>query len=455
MNPDKVNNENFRKTDDEVSRVPFPLFPIQHPNLPTATDQGLKDLNILLEQAVRRANVNLDQRQGYIFETVEAYKFNQDAALKGKDVRVYVTATRPGGGTAPHDAEIVDIKTGEILKKIQYKSSNDPTYVLKETFKIRHQSDIEVVTNKDITDRVKDLSIKRGQTENIYKEDYQKLIPEKIKGETAYEGVSSGGTTLEEVKNIAKNPQKYVDTQKLKLIAREVGVGVALTVGTTALLGTLTDLVSRGKVDKQTLKKIAKDSVVSGATSTMSSAIRIITKSSPVVASSLALGIVNTFSSALDLFRGRETLDGAILRISNGAVSSFASIGYGIAGSLLFGPLGGIVLGFVGCTVFSSLFGAFYVREQELRLLKERTKEIELARDIVIEQIRLKTHEIIYKLEYLTNLLNQGSSYLKEYAETEDDKFLDRLYEIFGWGQPPTKEEIIHKILSDEPIVLE
>ena len=98
-------------------------------NEAAATDELRESMGRFLDKA--NTDTLNDKLKGFLFERIEAGKFNVDAARKGSEFRANVTADTPNRGTDPVDIEIVNSK-GKVVQEIQAKTSNDTTNLARE-----------------------------------------------------------------------------------------------------------------------------------------------------------------------------------------------------------------------------------------------------------------------------------------------------------------------------------
>ena len=183
-------------------------------------------------------NGTFDAQKGNLFEYIEAAKFNIDAASKGITARAVVTdVTDP---TAEADILIRD--HGKTVKEIQakfIKASNngrdnsaaqsvfDQTGAKNKGWGqyngmdrlIRKQDDYN--PDGSLLDEAKKLSKARADAQGIHADVYRD-VHEHLTDETHYKEATSGGTTLEEIKEAYDAPEQYARKFEQKQVAAEM-----------------------------------------------------------------------------------------------------------------------------------------------------------------------------------------------------------------------------------------
>lgn len=203
-------------------------------NYQDATDATVHGMDLFRQVALKKANVAFDQAKGNLFEYIEAAKFNKDAALKGKPLRAVVTDSVG----RPHDPADIEIVTGgEVVRQVQAKFSDSKhaaadSVAMQKSDKYKgmqrlirkDDSYIDSSTGERTTllKRAKNLAKDRASRQgNIYQEQYQDVV-ENITDELNHDGITSGGTTLEEVQFAYDSPEKYARSVEHKQFAAEM-----------------------------------------------------------------------------------------------------------------------------------------------------------------------------------------------------------------------------------------
>lgn len=206
----------FKKTVEDASKEAGTVIGnVMSSNVQNGTDAAVEGMSFFRQKAFDTRNAGFDQSKGNLFEYIEAAKFNRSAANAGKSARAIVTDI-----TDPHaEADILIKDNGKIAKEIQakfIKTSKDgrdisaATSVRDQTGAnnkgwgqydgmdrlIRKQENYN--SEGSLLDEAKKLSKARADSNGIYSE-YYRDVNEHLTDETQYDGVSSGGTTYEEV----------------------------------------------------------------------------------------------------------------------------------------------------------------------------------------------------------------------------------------------------------------
>ena len=178
-------------------------------------------------------NGSFDTQKGNLFEYIEAAKFNVDAASKGKGLTAFVTDTED-----PHAAaDIVIRNDNEVVREVQAKFSDSKhaaadtvTMQRRDKYKgmqrlIRKEDHyIDEVTGKETTLLKKAKQIAKDRSEidgNIYQAQYKDTY-ENLTDELHYDNVSSGGTTIDELRKAYDSPNSYAREFEHKQVAAEM-----------------------------------------------------------------------------------------------------------------------------------------------------------------------------------------------------------------------------------------
>ena len=229
----------FKKTVEDASKEAGTVIGnVMSSNVQNGTDAAVEGMSFFRQKAFDTRNAGFDQSKGNLFEYIEAAKFNRSAANAGKSARAIVTDI-----TDPHaEADILIKDNGKIAKEIQakfIKTSKDgrdisaATSVRDQTGAnnkgwgqydgmdrlIRKQENYN--SEGSLLDEAKKLSKARADSNGIYSEFYRD-VNEHLTDETQYDGVSSGGTTYEEVQAAHDNPEVYAKQFEKKQVAVEM-----------------------------------------------------------------------------------------------------------------------------------------------------------------------------------------------------------------------------------------
>ncbi len=173
------------------------------------------------------------QGKGNLFEYIEAAKFNVDAASKGSNLNAFVTDIED-----PHAAADILIRdNGKVVREVQAKFSDSKhaaadsvTMQRKDKYMgmqrlIRKEDHyVDEVTGREtsLLEKSKELAKKRSEIEgNVYQKQYKDTY-ENLTDELNHEGVSSGGTTLDELRRAYDTPDKYAEQFEMKVVKAEM-----------------------------------------------------------------------------------------------------------------------------------------------------------------------------------------------------------------------------------------
>ena len=265
-------------------------------NARQATVSSVKNMDLLREAAERRTNVPFDQAKGNLFEYIEAAKFNKNAANQGSTFNAVVTDAIG----RPHDAADIEImQSRKVVRQVQAKFS-DSKHAAADSVSMQRQvkyHGMERLIRKDesysdpatgkttsLLHKARSLAEERASHNGtIYQAEY-KDVAENLTDELNHGGISSGGTTLEEVKLAYDSPEKYSKTFEHKQLKKEMktsAVNMAaasmLTSGVVSGITNMFDVFKDKKELSQALSDVGADIVQSGvrggATGALSTAI--------------------------------------------------------------------------------------------------------------------------------------------------------------------------------------
>jgi hypothetical protein len=266
-------------------------------NMQKATDVSISGMDLFKKAAENKHNVAFSQAKGNLFEYIEAAKFNQNAAKQGEDIKAVVT----DAVGRPHDpADIELTKNGNVVRKVQAKFS-DSEHAAADSVGMQRQEKyagmqrlirkdehyIDQATGKETTllKKSRDLAKKRSEVEgNIYQDQY-KDVYSNLTDELHHGKVTSGGSTLEEVKSAYNSPQKYAKAFEHKQVMAEMKCTAAsmasasfVTTGVISGISNMFQAFSDEKELADALKDVGADAIQSGlrggATGVISTAIR-------------------------------------------------------------------------------------------------------------------------------------------------------------------------------------
>lgn len=253
-------------------------------NSQSATNSSIEGMKLFRDVAFKKHNVGFDQVKGNLFEYIEAAKFNVDSAQKGKISKAVIT----DAVGRPHDAcDIEIVKNGKVVKQVQAKFNDSKTAAASSVAYQRHpkykgmdrliRKDknycIDKKTGKSMSLLQKSKEVAKSGTNEgrVFRE--ENLDVEKhLTDELQYENITSGGTTLEEIKKAHKNPANYEKQFIKKQVHNEIkntaqNMAVANMV-TTSIVSGITNMfqVFNDKEEfSDALGKVCKDVIKSGA----------------------------------------------------------------------------------------------------------------------------------------------------------------------------------------------
>lgn len=171
--------------------------------------------------------------KGNLFEYIEAAKFNVDAATKGSILSAFVTDIKD-----PHAAaDILIHDNNKVVREVQAKFSDSKhaaadsvTRQSKDKYngmqrlirKDDHYYDKASGNEMSLLEKSKEIARNRSEIEgNVYQKQYKDTY-DNLTDELHYDDVSSGGTTLEEVRNAYESPDKYAKQFEKKAVKAEM-----------------------------------------------------------------------------------------------------------------------------------------------------------------------------------------------------------------------------------------
>ncbi len=235
--------------------------------------------------------------KGNLFEYIEAAKFNTVAARAGNQTRAIVTDSI---GRSADAADIELVRDGKVLEQVQAKFSTsskaaadsvtmqrNPKYQGMQRLIRKDENYLDMATGERTTllSKSKSLAKNRAGTEgNIYQDQYRDVY-ENLTDELHLGDISSGGTTLEEVRAADENPVHYAKSFERKQMLGEMKESAAnmakASFVTTGLISGVINMfdVFRDKKDlADALHDVGADAVKGavrgGATGVISTAIR-------------------------------------------------------------------------------------------------------------------------------------------------------------------------------------
>lgn len=347
-------------------------------NVQQGSNEAFRGMNLFREVAESKENVGFEQVKGNFFEYIEAAKFNKNAANIGDKTRAVVTDSVG----RPHDpADIELIRDGKVVRSVQAKFSKTQNAQGTDTSAassvnmqrdskydgmqrlIRKQDDyaIDPETGERISlvGKSKKLADKRANSGGIYSEEYKdvsKNLTDELTDDTiGGSDVKSGGTTLEEIEEAAKDPQKYARKFEMKQYGKEiVNTSVNMAASSAIVTGIVSSVQNGFEVlrDKKELNAAIKDVGVEvvksgtrgGITGTLSSLLRIGGSKAdiPILADSscatvIAAGMIDSGVAIYEYTRGEIDSNQLIEQLQDTIIKSTTTIYFTKAATMVFG----------------------------------------------------------------------------------------------------------------------
>ena len=288
----------FRKVAKDASKQAGALLGgAASENARNATNATVEGMDLFRTAAAKKQNVAFDQAKGNLFEYIEAVKFNRDAAAQGSSLKAVVT----DAVGRPHDAADIEIMQGDrVVRQVQAKFS-DSKHAAADSVSMQRKAkyhgmqrlirkeenyvDESTGETTSLLHKAKSLAEERASHEgNIYQAEYQD-VAENITDELHHGGVTSGGTTIEEVRSAYESPEVYSQAMEKRQLHAEMRTTAANMAAASMVTGGVVSGISNmfavfqdEKELSQALADVGADVVQSGvrggATGALSTAIR-------------------------------------------------------------------------------------------------------------------------------------------------------------------------------------
>ncbi|MED4782163.1 hypothetical protein [Brevibacillus choshinensis] len=441
-----------------------------------ASHAAVEGMDSLRRMADNLKNVGGDQKQGNLFEIIEATKFNMDAASKGADIRAYVTALEGD----PHAKADILIRSGDkVLDEVQAKSSNNAARLTRMVSDEKYRG-MQKLVNAEKADRVRELAENRANSGSIYSEDYRDTL-KNVKGKLTHNEISSSGTSYDETIRATEDTAAYSSKLEWDQFKKEIGVTSAQAAAASAVIGGAMSLikngvaVSKGQVSlEQAAKNAMKDTGAAGmrgaSTGAISAGIRTAAQKAGIdalaksnVATSIAAGVVDMGVTVLRYAKGEITSEQAMEKIGQTGVSTTSSIYAGAAAGAVFGPVGAVVGSMAGYMIATGIY------QSSLSILKEgKLAEVEAQRvmalcEAAILEMRRRREEfelaMKQKLQYNEREFNKCFHLIDSGLAT--DRFVDTVVALEGFAHMFGKELKLSKssdfdqhMKQDKPLIL-
>ena len=337
-------------------------------NQAIASDRFLEGMSNFLEEYEKRKNVDDGKLKGFLFESIEAAKFNRNAARTGSTVRAEVT----GGANGP-----VDVRIGP--KSFQLKAYEDPGQLATLACDPKYDG-MDVVVPSNMKDKVNRVLERRGETRRVI-------------GEVKSGGISSGGTTSRELKRATDGPEGYVRIETAKQIGREAIETGMYAAGAAAVIGGGLSAVKNGlgyldgTVDgREAIANVGKDAVRSGVRSGATGALGVGVRHGaghigvPMksnIAAAVAAAVVEVGVTVYEFARGEISAEKAGERIGETGCLAAGSMYAGAVAGSVFGPPGAVVGSMVGYMATAWVYQGCMAVLKQARLAEEEADRLE------------------------------------------------------------------------------
>lgn len=287
-----------QEAESEIRAVAAQLGNYFNRNLQAGTDITKLNTDMLVNEALRRKNVNFEQAKGNLFEYIESLKLERNMTNAGEGTLKYRPVTdatkKWGGRQRPHDpADFIICNRGKITKG-QAKYNNSVRKAAENLTNAKY-ANMQRITPSDQVPEVRQELLKmksKGQISAKSADDALSNLQANGLTDKAT-GISSGGTTTKEIQDlrgedgkISQNKvKKRVEEYKSDQYELEIKGGIKNGAKSAALMTGVTEVVTnfaavvRGKKDLETAlkdagKNTAKATVYGGAAGGLSSYIR-------------------------------------------------------------------------------------------------------------------------------------------------------------------------------------
>ena len=358
-------------------------------NRANASDTAIEWSSLIREEAKRLMNVDSDISQGFLFEYIEATKFNIDAAVKGSNLKAEVTAASGDH----HNAADILIKEGKkVVKEVQAKSSDNAVDATG-YFKNSKYDGMQKLTNPEHSNRVKELAENRASQDGIYAKEYADTA-KNATGKLHHDNINSGGTSHSEAVEAAENASEYTNRMEIKTFSKEIGVTAVNVAAASAVVSGIFSGVHNyrevmiGNIDtneavKKTVKDSAKAGFRGGVTGAGGAGIRIAASKVGVktlaksnVAMSVAAGTVETGVIIYKYAKGEISTEQAMELVGQNTVSTASGIFAGAAAGMVFGPAGAAVGSIIGYIAASNLHQSCMAIYGQAKLAEEEAQRV-------------------------------------------------------------------------------
>jgi hypothetical protein len=403
----------MKRNKEELSGIPAAIVGSQIGSpYQDSTDAMIEGMARTYEEYERQGlNPN---KHGNLFEFIERAKFNADAALKQKgDLSVEVSAA-PVSDLIQKDVhsptDTVVMQNGQVRALIQNKDIANDYQAIKDLAQEKYDGMDLVVPSDKIDDYINQA--KKMADDNPELRDKYLSVVDRLSGETEYGGVTSGGTTSQETRHAADDPEGYIDSQIQDKFGEELMVNAgAAAVAAGVIQGSISTAKNIAKVFSGELSKseatkiIARDAgkgIVHGAAiGGLGSVIRFTAEksmSSGVLSEGLSQGNIATAVAAGAIQTGFYVYKYAKGEVSSEVLmGSLAKTGFSTSYGIFFGTAIKAVVGSAGAATIAATAG-FFIANYAYDTINTVLKEAKLAEEEAQKLISLND-EVVKTLE--------------------------------------------------------
>lgn len=442
-----------------------------------AVNETVKDMAQFRRVATHLRRVPLEQRQGNLFEYLEAAKYNRNAALQGSPCRAHVNHANG----APHSPADIEIRRGtRIVRQVQAKLCRRPAHTTHQISNPKYRG-MQKLVARDQAEQVRGLAGRRAATGTLKADDYTDTV-QNVTGELHAEGVSSGGTSYEEAARAAKEPRLYAALTELNSVAREAAVTAGHAAAAGALVGGAISLVenalavSRGEVStRQAARNVARDGARAGGRGGATGGVTVVVRYGAAkaglkvlakanVAAAIVAGALDVTTVAFRFVRGEISVEDAAEQLGQNGASTLSGFYTGAVAGAAFGPAGVLVGSLVGYMVAAQVYQscaailrkgrlavaasarALAVAEAACREMEQRRLEFAREAKAVLQEQRQQFSDCFSSIE----------ASLAADDPTETARALAHLADIFGYTLPHSTfaEFDLFMVAEDAPLVL-
>lgn len=390
----------------------------------TASNEAYSGMELLRSEGERMINVLVDKKQGNLFEIIERTKFNMDAALKKSSIRAVTTAEQ---GKPLDLADIHIVNQGDVVQKVQAKSSSEPARALNLMSNRKYRT-MQKLFNVDKVDRARELAEKRVNTGTLKTPEYIDTL-ENMTGKLKHKNISSSGTSYAEAMKAATDYRKYSFDFELEQFKDEFKKSFKSSVINSSIIGGGVSILKNGiafsknEIDKDELVgNILIDTSLAafkgGSTGGASTVVRTIAQKSgnliigkTSVATSIAVGVINSGITVVDYVKGDISAEQAMIQIGEKGFTTMSSIYAGLAAGVVFGPGGAVIGSLVGYMVATNVYFTCIDTFNHSAL---RVEEASRLINLYDESIKIRSQERVC-----------FESYIKARLAKNDTKFSD------------------------------